>query len=418
MLHRKITLMPHPVLEQGRPATCHPAARTAERLRLVANSGVALFAALSLGACTSLGGTGPYATNIKHLSTASYANTGIQVISLNSESLSRIVDFERSRTFANQLGDFRAQDPVIGPGDVLDIAVWEAPPAVLFGAAANPMSAELGAQNRTMIQQVVGTDGTISIPFAGRMAVAGKTMPKIEHDIVHQLTGKANDPQVIVRLDQNDARNVTVLGEVTASGRVPIGARGERLLDAIASAGGARQPVAQTTVQLSRGAMTVNMPLDKVIRDPQQNIRIKPGDVVTLLFQPYSFTAMGAVSNPAEIRFEGGGISLAQALGRTGGLRDDRASVHGVFVFRLEDPSALDPKAIASAHHTAHGHIPVVYQLDLGDPTGFFVAQDFMMHDKDVVYVSTAPGADLSRFLSAVANFTFTATNIGTQLKN
>jgi polysaccharide export outer membrane protein len=381
--------------------------------RRIAIVGITAIALLMQGGCTALGGSGPSHASIKRLNKASYTGNDIAVVDLNGGTLKRISGYEQSRSFATLLGDSEAQDPVLGAGDVLDISVWEAPPAVLFGAAAEGSSAGAGAQNRTVIQQVVATDGALSIPFVGRMDAAGKTPAQIEREIVNRLTGRANDPQAIVRLSQNDARNVTVLGEVAGSRRVPIGPRGERLLDVIASAGGTRQPVGQVTVQLSRGTDTASMVLDKVIRDPQQNIRIKAGDVVTLLYQPYSFIALGAVARSAEIPFEGGKFSLAQALGRTGGLRDDRANIQGVFIFRLEEPEAVDPVEKINARRMENGRIPVVYRLNMGDPTAFFVAQDFVMRDKDILYVSTAPGADLSRFVSTVASITFSAISIG-----
>jgi polysaccharide export outer membrane protein len=56
---------------------------------------------------------------------------------------------------------------------------------------------------------------------------------------------------------------------------------------------------------------------------------LHPDDVVTALYQPYSFTALGAVGRNAEIDFEGTGLTLTQALGRIGGLRDDRADIKG-----------------------------------------------------------------------------------------
>jgi polysaccharide export outer membrane protein len=216
-----------------------------------------------------------------------------------------------------------------------------------------------------------------------------------------------------VRLIQNDSRTVTVLGEVAQSRRVPLGPRGERLLDIIASAGGTRAPVHQTTVQVSRGGTSTTMPLDAIIADPAQNIRMLPGDVVTVQHQPYSFIALGAVARSAEIPFEGRGISLAQAIARMGGLRDNKANIRGVFVFRLEDPAALSPTERATTPATNDGRIPVVYRLDLSDARSFFVAQDFKVRDQDVVYVSTAPGADLRDFLATVTSLAFSAIAIG-----
>ncbi|KPQ22750.1 MAG: Periplasmic protein involved in polysaccharide export, partial [Porphyrobacter sp. HL-46] len=221
------------------------------------------------------------------------------------------------------------------------------------------------------------------------------------------------DPQASVRLTRNDSRNVTVLGEVAQSRRVPLGPRGERLLDIIASAGGTRQPVHQTTVRVSRSGTSAVMPLEAIIADPAQNIRMRPEDVVTVLHQPYSFIALGAVARSAEVPFEGRGISLAQALARIGGLRDNKANIRGVFIFRLEDPAALTPEMRGTTPATDDGRIPVVYRLNLADARGFFVAQDFMIRDQDVVYVATAPGAEIREFLATVTSLAFSAIAIG-----
>jgi polysaccharide export outer membrane protein len=140
---------------------------------------------------------------------------------------------------------------------------------------------------------------------------------------------------------------------------------------------------------------------------------LQPDDVVTVLHQPFSFVALGAFNKSAEIPFEGRGISLAEAMARAGGLRDNRANVGGVYVFRLEPEGALDPAQIDGVPRTSDGRVPVVYRLNLRDPRGFLIAQDFKMRDKDVLYVSVAPGADLRDFLSTVSSLAFTAVGIG-----
>lgn len=381
--------------------------------RRVQLTGFAILSALTLGACSSIGGAGPSSARINNLANESYAGNGITIVDLNKSALSRINSVQESKSFAALLQERPALNPVIGAGDTLDISVWEAPPSVLFGSIERGVSQSLGAQNRTVLQQVVSTDGTLAIPFVGRIPVAGMAPATLEREIVSRLAKRANDPQVVVRISQNEARNVTILGEVAMSRRIPIGARGDRILDILATAGGPRQPVGQTTVQITRGGTIAVMPLEKIVEDPRQNVRMVADDIVTVLHQPYSFIALGAVSRNAEIPFEGRGISLAQALGRTGGLRDDRANIRGIFIFRLESPDALDPARITEAHITQKGLVPVIYRLDLSDPTGFFVTQDFRIHDKDVIYISTAPGADLMRFVSTVSSLAFSALSIG-----
>jgi polysaccharide biosynthesis/export protein len=377
-----------------------------------------LMVAATLAGCGAFGAPGPTANSVKRLDGREYAGEIITIVDLNAATAQRVSAFEQSRTFARQLGDAAARDPVVGPGDVLDIALWEAPPAILFGQGAMMAGFDAGAQSRPMVQQVVDTQGAITLPFVGRIDAGGRTPAELEREIVRRLQGRAHDPQATVRLTTNDSRNVTVLGEVAASRRVPIGPRGERLLDILASAGGARQPVNQTTVQINRGATSAIMPLEAVIRDPAQNVRLLPEDVVTVLHQPYSFVALGSIGRSAEIPFEGRGISLAEAIARAGGLRDGRANVRGVFVFRLEDSAALDQGGVSGAPRTEDGRIPVVYKLDLSDARGFFTAQDFRVRDKDVIYVSVAPGADIRDFLSTVTSLAFSAIAIGNVLSS
>lgn len=372
----------------------------------------ALLAAMLAG-CTTLGAAGPSSGQVRKIEGRNYAGEPIALIELNAQTGARLAAMEEARSLARQLGDASAGASAIGPGDVLDIALWEAPPAVLFGGGGMMSGAVAGAQGRTVVQQEVDTAGTISVPFAGSLTVIGLAPAEVERMIIARLAGRANDPQASVRLAQNVSRSVTVLGEVAASRQVPLGPRGERLLDVIAAAGGTRQPVHQTMVQVSRSGSSAAMALEAVIADPAQNIRMAPADVVTLLHQPYSFIALGSVARSAEIPFEGRGISLAQALARVGGLRDNQANIRGVFIFRLEDPSALSADARGAVALTGDGRLPVVYRLDLADARGFFVAQDFMIRDGDVVYVSTAPGAELREFLSTITSLAFSAIAIG-----
>jgi polysaccharide export outer membrane protein len=374
---------------------------------------VAALLASVLAGCTTLGAAGPSSGQVRKIDGQDYAGEQIALIELNAQTGARVAALQKARSLSRQLGDAGAGATAIGPGDVLDIALWEAPPAVLFGGGGVIPGVDSGAQGRTVVQQEVDAAGVISVPFAGPIMVTGRTPAEVERMIIARLAGRANDPQASVRLTQNVSRSVTVLGDVAGSRQVPLGPRGERLLDVIAAAGGTRQPVHQTMVQVSRSGSSAAMALDAIIADPAQNIRMAPADVVTLLHQPYSFIALGAVARSAEIPFEGRGISLAQALARVGGLRDNQANIRGVFIFRLEDPAALSPDARGNVALTGDGRVPVVYRLDLSDARGFFVAQDFMIRDADVVYVSTAPGAELREFLSTVTSLAFSAIAIG-----
>jgi polysaccharide biosynthesis/export protein len=152
---------------------------------------------------------------------------------------------------------------------------------------------------------------------------------------------------------------------------------------------------------VTRGEMVASLPLETIIRDPRQNVPLRAGDVVTALFQPYSFTALGATGKNQEINFEAQGITLAQALARSGGLEDSRSDAQGVFIFRLENAQALNWPS-EPVRTTADGKVPVVYRVNLRDPNSFFVAQSFMMDNKDLLYVSNAPVTEIQKVLNLV----------------
>ena len=331
----------------------------------------------------------------------------IPVVEVSDAVARRVLAAQRADSFAEVLSAKAPPGYVVGAGDVLEVSVWEAPPAALFGAAVvDPRAGLTTTRQTTFPEQIVNTDGVINVPFAATVPVAGKTPQQIEADLVMRLKGKANQPQVLVRVIRNATQNVTVVGEVAASTRMPLTAKGERLLDAVAAAGGVRQPVGKITVQLSRGGKVMAMPLDSVIQDPKQNVYLQPGDVVTALFQPLSFTALGATGKNEEVNFEAQGITLAQALGRMAGVRDNQADARGVFIFRFEEPGVVKAEG-QPLPQTPEGKVPVVYRVDLKDPRAFLVAQNFPMKNKDVVYVANAPAAELQKFLNILSSTVF-----------
>jgi polysaccharide export outer membrane protein len=185
----------------------------------------------------------------------------------------------------------------------------------------------------------------------------------------------------------------------------------ERLLDALAAGGGSSAPVNKTSIQLTRGDQVRSMSLDAVIRDPRQNIALQPGDIVTALTLSQSFTVLGAANRNEEINFEASGISLAQALGRVGGLQDNRSDARGVFIFRFENQEVLGNLA-QSAYRTPDGKIPVIYRVDMKNPSTFFVAQRFPLQDKDVLYIANANGTELQKFLNLVLSGLYPIFNI------
>src|SRR5438477_5298960 len=92
--------------------------------------------------------------------------------------------------------------PKIGIGDTLSVSIWEAAGGGLFGASPTE-HVSTGSRSVTIPEQVVGQDGGISVPFAGRVPVAGRLPAEVERGIERRLAEKAIEPQVIVTVTKS-----------------------------------------------------------------------------------------------------------------------------------------------------------------------------------------------------------------------
>jgi len=362
---------------------------------------------LSTSGCTSfLPSAGPSRAAVVHADPVKIP--GLEIIDVTSDLTRDILSRGKKQTFASMFEDCRNGGQRIGPGDVLSIHIWETPPATLFANATQVVASiqpQTGNSPTRIPEQQVSNDGTITVPFAGSVRVAGLTLKQAGNLIHERLKGKANDPQIMVLLDKNVSSTVTVVGEVDHSCLVALTPKCERLLDVLASAGGVKQQVGKLVVQLTRGDKVCAVPLDNVIRDRRENIFVEPGDVVTVLYQPLSFTTLGVANRNAEIEFEAKGITLAQALARSGGVNDNVADAQGVFIFRYELVDAV-PWPHKPTMITPDNKVPVIYKINLRDPATLFAAQAFPIKDKDLLYVATAPSVQLVKFLQIIASMT------------
>ncbi len=336
------------------------------------------------------------------------------IFDVNENTTSNLLKFAAQNQFAETWRESVTEN-VIGIGDVLQVAIWEAPPAVLFGGATNQLGLSSG-KSVELPAQMVDQAGRITVPFIGQVAVHGKSLRQAEVEIAARLSRMANQPQVMVTPMKNNSANVTVISD-GGGVRMPLTARGERILDAISALGGVKS-AEKATIQVTRGTTVKSMPLSAITRDPRQNILLKAGDVVTATNEPNSFIVLGAAGRNEEINFEGQGITLAQAFGRARGLDPSRADSSGIFVFRFEDPKTVEQMGVAMSDTQKLMKVPVVYRADLSDPSALFYAQNFTMHDKDVIFVADASSVRLQKFLSLINSAIGPLSNLATGIND
>lgn len=390
------------------------------RVNLQTPIGIACLAAvLALGGCSGLPTSGPTGAQVVNQANAeSSPNFGIVDVTTD------IAEFQSARgreSLRARFGDYRgAPGLLIGPGDIIAVTLWEAPPGALFGATANDRT---GGTNRTarIPDQMVGRDGAITVPFAGRIPVTGRTPMDVQRTIVDRLAGKAVEPQALVSVTKSLGSTVSVTGEVTAGARIPLSPNSERVMDVIAAAGGVKAPVHESYVRITRGSGAAKVALSTILTNPSENIFVRPGDVITVVRDPQSFTVIGATGRNQTIPFDAQGISFAEALAKSGGFLDYRSDPQAVFVLRFE-PYEIARKMLPAGHPLVKpGHMtPIAYRFDMMNASNLFLAQRFAVLNKDIVYVANAPLAELQKILMIVQSVTspvVTGVSVGTALR-
>jgi polysaccharide export outer membrane protein len=286
----------------------------------------------------------------------------------------------------------------LGVGDIVSVTVFEAAAGGLF--ISNPGSTRPG--NFVQLpDQRVDNSGNITVPYAGAIKAAGRSLPDVQADIVDRLRDRAIEPQVIVTLKDQSSTQVSVLGEVNDAARFPINPAGDRVLDVIARAGGPKYPGYESYVTLQRGGREGTELFDALVENSADNVYVRPGDIVIVSRRAQTFVALGASGENGQFDFPSETLTLTEGLGRAGGLSDTRANPSYVFVYRLEDSAAL-ARLGYQVDPSAGAHVPTVFMANLREPNGYFLASSFYLKDKDVLYAANAPTVDLAKVFGLV----------------
>jgi polysaccharide biosynthesis/export protein len=270
-----------------------------------------------------------------------------------------------------------------------------------------PLPVEAGAatgqqRSATIPDQQVAPDGAIVIPFAGQVPAAGRTPVEVQQTIEALLASKALQPQALVIVKKSTANTVTVAGEVVAGARVPLSPGGDRLLQVIAVAGGAKAPVHETFARLSRDGVTATIPFERLVADPAEDIYARPGDVLTVVRMPQTFSVFGATGRNDSIRFDAEKLTLSEALAKSQGLRDELANPNGVFLFRYEPASIVRALDQPIATRATDGTSPIAYRFDFSDANSYLIADQFPVRDKDIIFVADAGAVQVQKVFTAL----------------
>ena len=122
---------------------------------------------------------------------------------------------------------------------------------------------------------VIAADGSISVPTAGAVALAGKDLRQAETEVALKLKQELNKPQVSINM--LEYRPIYVLGQVTQPGQYPF-MSGMKVLNAIALARGYTYRADPSRITVIRGDDANARPMKATEADSLQ-----PGDTIKVL---------------------------------------------------------------------------------------------------------------------------------------
>jgi polysaccharide export outer membrane protein len=367
--------------------------------RMVSTLAIVAALGFAIGGCTILPSHGPASGSVAQGEANTSNSAQYAYIKLSPDVLTVLAE-KGPPDFRGAFTDNRPSPTIqLGVGDVVNVTIFEAAPGGLF----TPAQAA-GARPGNFVElpaQAVDKSGNISVPYAGLIPAAGRTVPEVQFTIEQRLRNRAIEPQAVVAVREQRAAQVSVLGEVNTAGKFAVNQAGERILDVIARGGGPKFPAYETVVTLQRNNKKATVPMTRIVREPENNIFVRPGDTIYVSREQRAFVVLGASGQNGEFFFDNETVTLAQGVGKAGGLLDERADPGAVFLYRSEPRDLLASMGYDVSRFEGR-YVPTVYALDLRDPSGFFLARQIALRDRDVLFVANAISVDVVKLLNFV----------------
>ncbi|GEB36539.1 capsule polysaccharide export outer membrane protein CtrA [Gluconacetobacter liquefaciens] len=388
-----------------------------------------------LAGCSSLPRSGPTESHILQIQKDPKQNTqGFGIVKISADLLTLLAsDAPTPLSSLEQVTDRATGNDMIGPGDTIQVSVYELGNSLFGGGGTNASGMSMAsalAGEATSSQSTgsilsgstsgqdphgnsatatlsnlpplnVSAKGTVTVPYVGTLNVAGRTVDQVATMVREALARKSQAPQVIVHVVQGVTNSAIVYGDVKRSGRVLLTPARERIMDVIALAQGTLHPPEDSIIQLTRGNRVVRVAMSIPESDPSQNIAIHPGDRVEVIYKPRTFTVFGAAGKVSEVPFTVPELSLAEAIARVGGPMDERADPNGIFLLRYENNDIV--RRLGLPVTPGKSSTPIVYQIDMMNPGNYFLGQHFVMRDKDMLYFSNAKANEFYKLFALIS---------------
>lgn len=276
----------------------------------------------------------------------------------------------------------------IGPGDVLNIMVWDHPELNLPTSTVQTVGIDFTGSASVSTGYTVDTNGLIQFAYAGAVRVGGLTEMQARDALATQLGKYVRDPQVTLRVQSYRSKRVYMDGEVRTPGLQIFNDVPMSLTEAINRAGGFTAVGDRANIAVIRNGKRVIVDIPEMVSmgiNPSE-VMLHNNDMVRVFAREDSKVfVMGEVTRPSTLFLRNGELSLNEALGDAGGVSQNTGDGKQVYVVR----------SISADQHQ-------VFHLDASNPTALALAENFELKAKDVVFVDTAAVVRWSRVINNI----------------
>lgn len=258
------------------------------------------------------------------------------------------------------INEFAGQDRnayLVGRGDVLQIHAIDA------------------AELTTPAGYLVEADGAIQVPFLGRVPAAERSTAAIRTDIATRLRAYLPNPQVDLRVQEYNAHQITVIGDVMRPNRQTLTSSPLTVIDAINAAGGFAGGANARRAAIVRGGQEYSVDMDAFLNHGATLPTLREGDILHV--------GRSAARNlPALDSNVTSGITL-QVAG--GGAR--RFALDGRVITLAEFLASTNSGAgqVQVIRHSPTGQ--QAFHFSAADAANQIVAGRFTLQDGDTVFV-------------------------------
>ena len=188
---------------------------------------------------------------------------------------------------------------VIGPEDVIEVQVWD---------------------NKDLNQVgFVRPDGRISLPLAGELQAAGKTVKQFEDELVQAYSKTVKGAVVTVLIKEIKSRPAFFIGGFGRAGVLPL-TRDYNVVQAVGVMGGVAPGADAERGFLLRGDQKIPIDFDKIFKkgDLSQNMMLQPGDTFVVPIADLVYI-QGEVRTPGAVKYTTD-LTVVKAVTQSGGV--------------------------------------------------------------------------------------------------